>query len=215
MVDPCFDLRMQGRDGAANTEGSGRQEKILHRGNDRCRRGWAFGGGAHENQYRHLTTKVEYYDRKGELLKTALFKDYKKYGKFWRFGSIHMDNVQTRKKSIMTWNSRKVGVKHDEDEFDSYEEMKHFMMEAESDVTIEVTDEQGNLFHSDDQVIRVNGRATVRQFATNKDGVSATFSFGDDVSDKPMGKLADGTVKILMKRVKDAAVQAEPLTDDE
>ncbi len=67
-------------------------------------------------------SKVEYYDRRGELLKTANFTGYKKFevaGKtLYRAGSITMDNVQTKKKSIFTWKNRKLGVKIDESEFE-------------------------------------------------------------------------------------------------
>ncbi|MEZ4272284.1 MAG: outer membrane lipoprotein-sorting protein [Myxococcota bacterium] len=63
--------------------------------------------------------KIEYYDRKGELLKVATFKGYQKIGKFWRFKSIHMDNVQTKKKSILTWDDRQLLVNFDEQDFES------------------------------------------------------------------------------------------------
>lgn len=60
--------------------------------------------------------KVEYYDRKNELLKVAKFSDWKKYkvGKktLWRASKIHMKNVQTKKESIFTWKKRKIGVNH-------------------------------------------------------------------------------------------------------
>ncbi len=66
--------------------------------------------------------KVEYYDRRGELLKTATFSGYKKYevgGKtLYRASTISMDNVQTKKKSIFTWNNRKLGVNISESEFE-------------------------------------------------------------------------------------------------
>ena len=65
--------------------------------------------------------KIDYFDRKGKLLKKALFSDYKKYGKFWRAGKIHMDNIQTRKKSELTWSNRKLGTAFDDDQFDSDE----------------------------------------------------------------------------------------------
>ena len=63
--------------------------------------------------------KIEYYDRKKELLKTAEFKEYKKYGKFWRVGKIEMKNVQTKKSSVISWEGRKLGVEADEESFDS------------------------------------------------------------------------------------------------
>lgn len=59
--------------------------------------------------------KVEYYDRKEELLKVAYFSDYKKYqvnGKQIFFSDkIHMKNVQTKKETIITWKERAVGKK--------------------------------------------------------------------------------------------------------
>jgi hypothetical protein len=63
--------------------------------------------------------KIEYYDRKNELLKVAHFEGYKKMGKFWRFGSIRVENVQTKKKSVMTWEGRQLGVKLPAENFDS------------------------------------------------------------------------------------------------
>ncbi len=63
--------------------------------------------------------KVEYYDRRGGLLKTAEFKGYKKIDKFWRMGEIDMYNHQTRKRSVMTWTSRDLGVEFYDDEFET------------------------------------------------------------------------------------------------
>jgi len=48
-----------------------------------------------------LVQKVEYYDRKKELLKRALFIDYKKIKDIWRFGSIEMENIQTKKRTVI------------------------------------------------------------------------------------------------------------------
>lgn len=60
--------------------------------------------------------KVEYYDRKKELLKVAKFSNFKKYkvGKktMWRSNKIDMNNVQTKKRSIFEWKNRKIGVNH-------------------------------------------------------------------------------------------------------
>lgn len=64
-------------------------------------------------------SKVEYYDRKGELLKVAVFSDYKKIDKYWRVGKIEVENVQTKKRSILTWTKRELGKAYDEDHFDS------------------------------------------------------------------------------------------------
>lgn len=60
--------------------------------------------------------KIEYYDRREELLKEAEFSDFKRYEiegtntKTWRSNKIHMKNVQTQKESIFSWNDRELGV---------------------------------------------------------------------------------------------------------
>ncbi len=65
--------------------------------------------------------KVDYYDRKGTLMKTAVFSDWKKYGKWWRANKIDMKNHLTRKGSVLIWSNRKLGVDQDDDDFDSDE----------------------------------------------------------------------------------------------
>lgn len=62
--------------------------------------------------------KIDYYDRKGELLKSAALTGYKKHGKYWRIGQIEMVNHQTRKKSRITWSDRALGEPSDADAFD-------------------------------------------------------------------------------------------------
>lgn len=64
-------------------------------------------------------TKIEYYDRKGELMKVGVFSDYKLFGKLWRAGKIEMENVQTKKRSVLTWNNRELGKSFDEEDFAS------------------------------------------------------------------------------------------------
>jgi hypothetical protein len=63
--------------------------------------------------------RIEYYDRKNELLKTAAFSGYRKHGQLWRFGKIEMNNVQTKKRSLLTWNERQLGAKLEPAAFDS------------------------------------------------------------------------------------------------
>ncbi len=63
--------------------------------------------------------KVEYYDRKNELLKTGKFKDYRQFGKYWRVGTIDMFNHQTEKRSVLVWSERKLGAELDADDFES------------------------------------------------------------------------------------------------
>lgn len=48
--------------------------------------------------------KIEFYDRKNDLLKTQTFEDYKLYdGKFWRAGQFRMENHQTGKSTILSF----------------------------------------------------------------------------------------------------------------
>ena len=61
--------------------------------------------------------KIEYFDRKGELLKVADFSDWKKLGKFWRSHKIDMKNKQTKKSSILEWKNRKLNEKFNDREF--------------------------------------------------------------------------------------------------
>lgn len=63
--------------------------------------------------------KIEYHDRKGELLKTATFSGYTKFGRWWRPGKIVMVNHQTKKESHLTWSSRKLEVALSQDTFRS------------------------------------------------------------------------------------------------
>ena len=55
-----------------------------------------------------LVQKVEYYDRKKSLLKTAVFSDYKKIDGVWRVGKIDMKNHQNDKETILIWVDDKV-----------------------------------------------------------------------------------------------------------
>lgn len=56
--------------------------------------------------------KVDYFDRKGKLLKIATFSSFKKYGKFYRPNKLRMRNKQTKKESILKWRNRKLFVSH-------------------------------------------------------------------------------------------------------
>lgn len=59
--------------------------------------------------------KIEYYDRRSELLKVAEFSGYKQFNikgkKMYRVSKIHMKNLQTKKESIFEWKKRKIGKK--------------------------------------------------------------------------------------------------------
>lgn len=55
-----------------------------------------------------LIHKVEYYDRKKQLLKTAYFQDYKDYGDVYRIGKITMKNIQNDKTTVLVWDDEKI-----------------------------------------------------------------------------------------------------------
>lgn len=59
--------------------------------------------------------KSEYYNKRNELLKVANFSGFTKYtvGKkeIYRPGKIEMNNIQNKKKSIFSWENRKIGIK--------------------------------------------------------------------------------------------------------
>ncbi|MCH9812515.1 MAG: outer membrane lipoprotein-sorting protein [Epsilonproteobacteria bacterium] len=57
---------------------------------------------------RFVVLRVDYYDRKKELLKTANFSGYKKIEGVWRVGQIHMKNMQTGKETILAWSQDKI-----------------------------------------------------------------------------------------------------------
>ncbi len=49
--------------------------------------------------------KVEYFDRKNDLLKTLVLEDYKKYlGEFWRASTLTMNNHLTGKSTVLEWS---------------------------------------------------------------------------------------------------------------
>ncbi len=56
------------------------------------------------SEYRNL--KTEYYDRKGELLKTFVAHGYQSYGKnYWRADRFEMINSQTGKSTALIWEN--------------------------------------------------------------------------------------------------------------
>ncbi len=55
--------------------------------------------------------KVDFYDRKGELLKTLTFKGYKRYaGKYWRPHQLEMVNHQTGKSTVLLYAKYQFGA---------------------------------------------------------------------------------------------------------
>lgn len=62
--------------------------------------------------------KIEYYDRKNELLKTLALTDYKLHEeKFWRAHDLYMQNVVTGKSTRLTWESYAFGTGLSQNDF--------------------------------------------------------------------------------------------------
>ena len=56
------------------------------------------------DQTDHQVRKVEFYNRRDDLLKTLTLKDYKKYDeKYWRSHNLHMENHQTGKSTDLIY----------------------------------------------------------------------------------------------------------------
>jgi outer membrane lipoprotein-sorting protein len=52
--------------------------------------------------------RIEFFDRKNAPLKTLTQTDFKQYlGKYWYPGSMHMENHQTGKSTLLTWSDYK------------------------------------------------------------------------------------------------------------
>ncbi|MFQ5646753.1 MAG: outer membrane lipoprotein-sorting protein [bacterium] len=56
----------------------------------------------------HQFKKIEYYDRKSDLLKIASYEDFQKIGRFWRPTRIDMKNVQTKKETVIDFMETKI-----------------------------------------------------------------------------------------------------------
>ena len=64
-----------------------------------------------------LPLRVDFYDRKGALLKTGMFKEFKKYGGKWRADRLEVVNRQTGKKTNVTTKKRELGKSFSEADF--------------------------------------------------------------------------------------------------
>ncbi len=68
--------------------------------------------------------KVDFYDRKNDLLKTLTYNDYKQYlDRYWRAGNFHMVNHQNGKSTDLYWKNYRFRVDLKEDDF-SKEKLK-------------------------------------------------------------------------------------------
>jgi len=61
--------------------------------------------------------KVEFYDRRGDLLKVLELGDYRNYEGVWRAHLLSMTNVQTRKQTELVYSDFKFGVGLSENDF--------------------------------------------------------------------------------------------------
>ncbi len=60
------------------------------------------------DKQRYIPIKIDYYDRKNDLLKTLTYKNYQQYlGQFWRAAEMAMQNHQTGKSTVLLWQEYK------------------------------------------------------------------------------------------------------------
>ncbi|MDT8281733.1 MAG: outer membrane lipoprotein-sorting protein [Gammaproteobacteria bacterium] len=70
------------------------------------------------NKEKYVAEKIDFYDRKNDLLKTLTNKDYKQYlGQYWRAGEMLMENHQTGKSTVLTWNDYQFKTGLDDKDF--------------------------------------------------------------------------------------------------
>jgi len=61
--------------------------------------------------------KVEFYDRRGDLLKVLELKDYRNYEGVWRAHELSMTNVQTKKQTELVYGDFSFGIGLSENDF--------------------------------------------------------------------------------------------------
>ena len=65
----------------------------------------------------HQVRKVEFYDRRGDLLKTLVLSEYRAYDGIWRSHRMEMTNHQTGKSTDLIYGEYDFNVSLDEDDF--------------------------------------------------------------------------------------------------
>lgn len=70
------------------------------------------------DQTHYQARKIDYYDRKDQLLKTLTFEDYKQYGDIWRAQTMKMENHVTGKSTDFIFDSFKFNVGLSENDFE-------------------------------------------------------------------------------------------------
>lgn len=72
------------------------------------------------NKDNHQTVKIEYYDKKGDLLKTQVLGGWEQYkGRYWRPLHLEMTNHQNHKKTILVLTPYQVDIGLDKKDFSS------------------------------------------------------------------------------------------------
>ena len=62
--------------------------------------------------------KVEFYDRRGDLLKILSLKEYRKYpNNVWRAHTLHMENIKTNKQTVLEYDNYTFNVGLTENDF--------------------------------------------------------------------------------------------------
>ncbi len=70
------------------------------------------------NKSNYRVEKIEFYDRKDELLKTLNYSNYKQYlSKYWRANTLKMVNHQNGKETLLEFSEIKFGINLTEDDF--------------------------------------------------------------------------------------------------
>lgn len=70
------------------------------------------------DQAEYIPLKIDFYDRKNDLLKTLVFGGYKKYlDKHWRADRMHMENHLTGKSTLLEWKNYQFRTGVDEGDF--------------------------------------------------------------------------------------------------
>ena len=71
------------------------------------------------DQEEYRTLQIVYYDRKGDLLKTLLQRDFEQYlERWWRPATMVMENHQTGKSTVLEWSAYRFGNGYDDADFD-------------------------------------------------------------------------------------------------
>lgn len=65
-----------------------------------------------------LPLHIDYFDRKNELLKTSVYSQHSRHGAVWKIDAIEVRNVQTGKRTLLTWSEREVGIGLDPRDFE-------------------------------------------------------------------------------------------------